>query len=207
MVKGGLLVPMNPGSFIGWCSDPVTGSRSLGGLREAGTSGSYQWFCENFMECVIPSIDWKLKSRRQKLSNYITPTLEAFGILVYYNSFDVWNQRWKSVDSNSSEGSREVDDLSTLSGATGKCSFRFTGDAKGSRKYEGWNGEGMEFYNQLLGLVEKQRDRRGCTFEMDLLHALAAKPRTSGANPAGGSVPEKARNHMNVLMELVGVDI
>ena len=54
--------------------------------------------------------------------------------------------------------------------------------------------------------MEKQRDRRGCTFEMDLLHALAVKPRT-GAHTAGGSVPEKARNHMNVLMELVGVDI
>ncbi len=45
------------------------------------------------------------------------------------------------------------DDVSTLTAAT-KCSFRFTGDLKGSRKYEGWNIAGVGFYNELLSLVK-----------------------------------------------------
>jgi hypothetical protein len=203
MVKAGGKQPIHPLKMVGWFVDPVSGTRSIGGLRDATTCQSYQWFCENFMECVIPSSEWKLKSRKQKLSNYITPTLEAFGILVYFNSFDVWNQRWKSSD-NSSSSTEIEDDLSTLSGGTEKCSFKFTGDAKGSKKYEGWNGNGMHFYNNLLGLVESQRARTGCTFENDVLYALASKPRNRGGSHEG-TAPEKARNHMNVLMDLVGV--
>jgi hypothetical protein len=154
------------------------------------------------MECVIPSTDWKLKSRKKKLSQYVTSTLEAFAVLLYTNSFDVWNQRWR-VDSAAS-GSDGSDDLSTLSGATPKCAFRFTGDSKGSRKYEGWNSAGMEFYNELLSLVENQRNQPGCTFEHKLLTALASTPRRGRANDAE-SQPPKARNHVSELMRIVGV--
>jgi hypothetical protein len=156
------------------------------------------------MECVIPSADWKLKSRKQKLSQYVTTTLEAFAVLVYYNSFDVWNQRWRVDASVSTNNSGENDDISTLSGATHRCAFRFTGESKGSRKYEGWNSAGMEFYNALLGLVETQRGNPGCTFERRLLAALATKPRTGRANDTEIQPPQ-ARNHMSELMQIVGV--
>jgi hypothetical protein len=165
---------------------------------------NYQWFCENFMECVIPSTDWKLKSRKKKLSQYVTKTLEAFAVVVYTNSFDVWNQRWRVESTASTSGSEESDDVSTLSGATPRCAFRFTGDSKGARKYEGWNSAGMEFYNELLSLVEKQRNHPGCTFERNLLTALATKPRTGRANDAE-SQPPKARNDVSELMRIVGV--
>jgi hypothetical protein len=154
------------------------------------------------MECVIPSTDWKLKSRKKKLSQYVTTTLEAFAVLVYANSFDVWNQRWR-VESATSI-SEESDDLSTLSGATNRCAFRFTGDSKGSRRHEGWNRAGMEFYNELLGLVENQRNCPGCNFESKLLTALASKPRRGRATDAE-SHPPKARNHVSELMRIVGV--
>lgn len=156
------------------------------------------------MECVIPSADWKLKSRKKKLSQYVTTTLEAFAVVVYCNSFDVWKQRWSVEAAASTHGSTESDDVSTLSGSTPKCAFRFTGDSKGSRKYEGWNVAGMEFYNELLGMVEKQRDRPGCTFERDLLTALAIKPSRGRAHDRE-SQPPKARNHVSELMQLVGV--
>jgi hypothetical protein len=157
------------------------------------------------MECVIPSADWKLKSRKKKLSQYVTTTLEAFAVVVYYNSFEVWNQRWRAevAAASSISGSEEIDDVSTLSGET-KCTFRFTGDSKGSRKYEGWNSAGVEFYNDLLSLVERQRARPGCTFERDLLTALATKPKRGRAN-SSESQPPKARNHVSELMQIVGV--
>jgi hypothetical protein len=71
-------------------------------------------------------------------------------------SFEVWNQRWRVeiAAATSVSRSEEIYDVSTLSGETPKCAFRFAGDSKGSRKYEGWNSAGVEFYNDLLSLVE-----------------------------------------------------
>jgi hypothetical protein len=47
------------------------------------------------MECVILSADWKLKSRKKELLQYMTTTLEAFTVVVYYNLFDIGNQHWR----------------------------------------------------------------------------------------------------------------
>jgi hypothetical protein len=62
----------------------------------------------------------------------------------------------------------------------------------------------MEFYNDLLSLVEEQRARPGCTFELNLLTALATKPKKERAND-GESQPPKVRNHVSELMQIVGV--
>jgi hypothetical protein len=61
----------------------------------------------------------------------------------------------------------------------------------------------VEFYNELLGLVEKQRGHPGCTFERDLLTALTTRPKKGRTN--GADIPPKARNHVSVLMKIVGV--
>ncbi len=156
------------------------------------------------MECVIPSSDWKQKSRKKKLSQYVASTLEAFAVVVYYNSFDVWNQRWRVETDASMGGSEATDNVSTLSGSTPRCAFRFTADSKGSRKYEGWNVAGVEFYNELLDLVEKQRYRPGCTFERDLLTALAIRPVRGRVSGSESQAP-KVRNRVSELMEIVGV--
>jgi hypothetical protein len=47
---------------------------------------------KNFTEFAIPSPEWKLQLRKKNLPEYVTTKLEAFAIVVYYNSFDVWNQ-------------------------------------------------------------------------------------------------------------------
>ena len=62
----------------------------------------------------------------------------------------------------------------------------------------------MDCYNDLLGLVEKQRARAGCTFEHDLLVALSKKRKTGRGNSAE-SQPTRVRNGMSDLMRLVGV--
>ena len=81
---------------------------------------------------------------------------------------------------------------------------KYTGDSKGCQKYRGGNSEGLELYNNFLDLVDFQRRKPGCTFEKDLLTALATKPRNRGA--AQGEIdPPKARNHMSQLMEIVRV--
>jgi hypothetical protein len=209
LVKKHNKTPINPAKFV-W-TGPATPDdtdhppKSLKGLRDPSAELNYQWFCEHFIECVIPSTDWKLKSRNQVLSKYVTPTLEAFAVVVYCNAFDVWNQRWKVEPTDGTIRSEDTDDVSTLSGATPtRGVFKFTAESKGSRKYEGWNSAGMDFYNDLLTLVEHQRGHPGCTFEHDLMHALASKPKAGRAN-ASESQPPRARNHLGALMQIVGV--
>ena len=109
------------------------------------------------MECVISSAEWKLKSRNKRLSEYVTFSLEAFTVLMYYNAFPVWNQRW-TVDTVSTDGTTSTtveasddDDISTLSGLMPKKGFVFMGKSKGARKYEG-----MVFYNDLRAVVENK---------------------------------------------------
>ena len=89
IVKKKQIKPLNPNTFVWKAAEQGSGTQSLWGLRETAAAKKYQWFCENFMECAIPSADWKLQSRRKKMSEYVTPTLEAFAIVVYYNAFDV----------------------------------------------------------------------------------------------------------------------
>jgi hypothetical protein len=98
--------------------------------------------------------------KKKKVSEYVTTTLEAFAIVIYYNAFDVWNQQWSVEPKADTAGKAENDDVSTLTAAT-KCSFRFMRDSKGSRKYEGWNSAGVGFYNELLSLLENQRNNAG----------------------------------------------
>jgi hypothetical protein len=184
---------MSPDIFVLTTTDPGSDTQAIQALRDTATAQHYQcWSCENFMECVIPSADWKLKSRKQKLSKYVTTALEAFVVLVYHNSFDVWNQCWIVDTSASTNVSEENNHVMILSGAN---TFRFTGESKGSRKYKkGWNSAaGMEFYNKLLGLVGIQRDKPGCTFERGLLTALATKPPRTGRANDTKTQPPKAR--------------
>jgi hypothetical protein len=205
LVKKQQKQPLKPEMFLTLSRN---GSQSMCGLRDAFTAENYLWFCEHFMECVIPSTDWKLKSRNKKLSHCVTPFLEAFAVLACCNSFEVWDQRW-TVDPVNDGGtmasaSDESDDLSAITGLSPKKGFRFTAGSKGSKKHEGWDRKGMDCYNDLLGLVEKQRARAGCTFEHDLLVALSKKRKTGRGNSAE-SQPTRVRNGMSDLMRLVGV--
>ena len=135
----------------------------------------------------------------------MTTTLEAFAVLVYCNSYEVWNERCKQGEgSSTSSSARGVDELSTLSGGSIKTAFKYTGDSRGCQKYRGWSSEGLTFYNDLLDLVEEQRNRPGCTFEEVLLTTMATKPRDRGA-AQGTDNPATARNHMNLLVQMIGI--
>jgi hypothetical protein len=59
-------------------------------------------------------------------------------------------------------------------------------------------------YNELLSLVEKQRNAPGCPSERELLTALVSRPRKGRAGDVEDQQP-KARNHMSELMRIVGV--
>jgi hypothetical protein len=201
--------PLGPEKFA-WVEvidSSLSWETSVRGLHDA-TDQSYEWFCEHFMKCVIPTTKWKLLARKQRMSEYITPTLEALALLVYKNAFDKWNEEFLSKD-NRSETSNGVHDsadgLSSLTGSRATHGFLFTGNSKGSRKYEGWNPAGMRFYNDVLCLIGEQCGRStGCPFEQYLLHRLATRPKGGRRNEDEIQAP-RANNHVDQLMQIVGL--
>jgi hypothetical protein len=62
----------------------------------------------------------------------------------------------------------------------------------------------MDFHNDLLALVKKQRDHRGCTFEQDLLVA-SSKKKSKGRGIDAENQPPQVRNQVDELMRIVGV--
>jgi hypothetical protein len=173
---------------------------NVGGLR-ATTNDSYEWFCENFMECVIPTTQWKMEATHKRISEYVTAPLEAFAVLVYKNGFAKWNEEFPTND-DVSAATNGVSESSSLTAGSRGHSFLFTGDSKGSRRYEGWNAVGMKFYNNVLSLIKTQRDQIGCPFERKLLDRLKNRPR---GGRRGGSANEAPRvdNGLDELMASV----
>ena len=196
--------PLRLDKFV-WSIDECVSTgreKTVGGLRDA-PEHSYEWFCENFMECVIPTTEWKLFARRKRLSEYVTPTLEAFALLIYRNAYDKWNEEFSTDDQQSLENDGGGDGLSSLTSSRGVHGFLFTGESKGSRKYEGWSPAGMKYYNDVLSLIVEQRKRTGCPFERNLVDRLAKKPK--GGRQDDDIRAPRANNHVEMLMEIVGV--
>jgi len=169
----------------------------VGGLRQT-IDKSYEWFCENFLECVIPTKEYKLHAKRRCLSIFVSPGLEAFAVLVYKNSYSKWDEFFgQDVDDQT-----EASSLTTGSGASGRA-FLYTGDSKGSRKYEGWSAEGMTMFNDMFDLIKLQRGRAGCTFERNLLKRIAAGTRI-GRDRTANNAP-RVRNNVEDLLQVFSV--
>jgi hypothetical protein len=177
-------------------SGPVISWGAAAVARGLWDEKNCQWLCENFMECVIPSAEWKLLAKKRALSEHVSASLEAFAVLVHKNGHAKWNEAFQL---NGSDG--ETATSSLTSGSNGKSHFLFAGDSKGSRKHEGWNADGMSFCNNTLELIAGQRERPGCVFERELLKTLSEKPRNSHQN--AGRAP-RVNNNVTQPMEKIG---
>ncbi len=115
------------------------------------------------MDCVIPTVEWKLQSKKKLLSEYVQAPLETFAVLLYKNGYNKWTETFRPKDDDATE-------LSSLSNSCRvKASFLYTGDSRGSRRYEGWYNDGMTFYNEFLVQINLQRGNPGSRFEHTLL--------------------------------------
>jgi hypothetical protein len=132
------------------------------------------------------------------MSEYVPVTLEAFAVLVYKNAYKKWNAEYQLDEDDETEAS------SLTSSSRGTHRFLYTGDSKGSRKFEGWKPEGMRFYNEVLVLIGRQRGLLGCTFERTRLKTLAGRPRGGPGNENANRAP-RVSNNVNLLMQMVGV--
>ena len=82
--------------------------------------------------------------------------MEAFILVLYTNGYNAWMRDISIPDSDS-----EVSN-------TSDASFRFTRNARGKAKYNGWSGDGIRLYNLVSKVLQAQRNRPGCTFEKTL---------------------------------------
>jgi hypothetical protein len=175
MKRGGTAL-RKPGRFVWMEIDGESApQRSVAkGLRNA-LEDNYHWFCENFMECVIPTSEWKLQSKKKLLSECVEVPLEAFAALLHQNGCNKWTETFRSKEDDDT-------DVSSLSNASrGNHGFLHTVDSRGSRKHEGWSNAGMTFHNDILLLISAQRRNPGCRFEHILLKRLAENRRRSCA--------------------------
>jgi hypothetical protein len=84
------------------------------------------------------------------LSNYMPEALEAFAVVIYANNYKKFLQEHWKYDSG---------ELSSVSGGAESTESLFTSDGRGAGKYDGWSEDGMELYNRIFGVVERQRKR------------------------------------------------
>jgi hypothetical protein len=172
---------------------------AVGGLR-MNAGESYLEFCVNFMPCICTDEDWKRHSKNSRISDFIQTSLEAFGIVTYINGYEVWKSRFKGVTG-------EGDDISSITtpgdGSEDTKSFKFTSNARGSRKYAGWSPEGMALFNRVEEVLSEQRakEESGSRFDDRVLENLSTKRKRSRGYGDNNAAP-RAKNNLEQLMGL-----
>jgi hypothetical protein len=195
------LTPPDPIEMMGGIDsdEDDCGISTIGGLR-MNAGESYVEFCEHFMPCVCTDEDWKRHSKNTRISSFIEASLEAFGIVTYVNGYEVWKSRYK-------EAGKEGDDVSSLTtnddGSGDTRSFKYTGNARGSRKYAGWSPDGMKIHNKVVEVLSEQREKEesGSKFDDRVLQKLAMKRKRSRGYGESNAAP-RARNNLEKLMRL-----
>ena len=201
MVRKEGLTPPDPLEMMGGLDDAESvGSIGYSGGLRMNTGESYVEFCEHFMPCVCTDEDWKRHSKNSRISDFIEASLEAFGIVTYINGYEVWKSRYKAVGT-------EGDDVSSLTtaddGTADARSFKYTGNARGSRKYAGWSPDGMRIYNKVVEALSEQREKEesGRKFDDRVLAKLSTKRKRSRGYGESNAAP-RARNNLEKLMRL-----
>jgi len=152
--------------------------------RDAARVGSYlreteehMTLLEMFTRLVVTSKIYKEKATVYPLRKYMPPTMEAFLILCYVNSYGFWMKLFEASPAFAEQAAGGIegdDELSTYSGQR-----LFTSDSKGKGKYNGWSPEGMTLHNRISRIIKAQRNDTaalGIEFEQDLMRRFSAKP-------------------------------
>ena len=135
-----------------------------------------------------------------RISDFIQASLEAFGFVTYIHGYEVWKSRFK-------EAGTEGDDVLSLTtnddGSEDMRSFKFTGNARGSRKYTGWSPDGTKLYNKVVEVLSEQREKEesGSKFDDRVLEKLSTKRKRSRGYGESNAAP-RARNNLEKLMRL-----
>jgi hypothetical protein len=172
---------------------------SQSGFGEGEGKEKYALFLSLFVRCFVAD-DQKVKgssgrTHYELMSTYMPVPLEAFAVVMYTNNYKKFiRTHWK----------HDSEDLSSSLGTPGSIDTLFTSDGRGAGKYGGWSEQGMEFYNRVYEVLERQRARpcrRG--FE-EKLRKLVQQSNQGGKKRKRNSIP--VRNGIAMLTHLVSGD-
>jgi len=112
-------------------------------------------------------------AKTKHLSRFFPTALEAFLVLAYENGYEMWKktaagecQTRVNVDDNTEEVLDDTN-VATLHVA----SFKFTSDARGSKRAEGWSEEGLDLFNKLFDTIacQQRNSKTGLEFETEFM--------------------------------------
>jgi len=139
----------------------------------------YETFMYHFLRCVVVAKDFNKSCGSMKISDYVTPRLEAFAVITYVNNHDMWKSQAENIEGQQGQGRYA---------STNKRTPIFTN--KGNCK--GWNDAGMDLYYMITETIRKQRqnedDHRLVGFE----DRMQKKYEESGAG--GGEIVDEMEN-------------
>ena len=184
------------------------GFADLKALRNVDGDG-YKMFCANFLQCMVRDGEWKQKSTRLPISGWVGYGLEAFAVIAYINGYENWMQTFgKNLVSDADEVSSITSEGMSATGSMENKrakDFRFTADAKGSTRYGGWSGEGVNYYNIMLRLIKFQRARPGCRFDRDVMDILVNEKRGGRGTSKKSNAAPRAENMLDDFMSEFGM--
>ncbi len=127
-------------------------------------------FCQRFLKCVVGEQKWNSKHLVEPIRDFVTPSDEAFVILVLENNCSVWVDMWDKDNMKESN----VVPLWTNGGQNKKD--RNNGS---TGKHKGWSNEGVNRFNQLM--VGVMRNRKNFpNFDTDLLQKWQEERQENG---------------------------
>ena len=115
-------------------------------MRSAEDKTVYFAFIEYFVSAVIGRKRYKQNRCDNHLSKYVTPSDEALAIILFDNNIDTWMDQAK----HNLTKSGEVKPKYTNGGSS-------KGEVASSRKYQGWSEEGLKKFNELHGMIKRDR--------------------------------------------------
>lgn len=125
---------------------------------ELMNESAYIDFLSMFGMCLFHEKEWKKYATSKLLSEYMNESLEAFGVVVYYNNYDYWKSQFARMKE---KGNIPDEDASTTSSSTddsNSVSTKFTGGLSSSAgRYYGWSPEGIHMYNDVRRVLIAQR--------------------------------------------------
>jgi len=147
---------------------------TISGLRQ--NKEVYTSFLKNFGKTVFGRT-FSANSQTKHLSNFFPTALEAFLILAYENGYEMWKKaaadelrtKYGSgiMDHDEDKDSVECDEETPKH----VVSFKFTSDARGSKRAEGWSEQGLDLFNKLFDAIAGQRklEETGIHFETEFM--------------------------------------
>lgn len=146
-------------------------------MRENNTNYAYTMFVTSIVPVVVGRYEWKQKAHKVHYSTFVTPSDEAFGMLLVENNYEAWVEIAQTGD----KGDKKP---------------KYTKHAMNSGRYGGWSTQGIRRYNELIRIVKEDRrkdkqlrmnDRFEEHIRLEVHNARAHKNNPNGLTDDGDS--------------------